>query len=301
MEFFRGAVWRARAAHQQQQKKRRQNPYRARYRRRRLEQSGANDHQQGTGEDRFAQPQQVRQTGENPHAPIQAKDAEDKTMQWQYPEQMPLRALPEFRRNLAVKTGYVGKQPDGGNCAQIKNADNESKPGGPITEYKVHDACIRAFFSDFPYVASRSPYCSYCLRARSSGQLTEKCSRACSAESKYDPLRLNANAQSRQSESCAEQHHNVPDAYCDRMTLAHPDHSLVIVFAVRLPELLAAQHTPAQGNRCVQNKGREHRQRKSAPPNAAHRSDISQCAGQKTERSRARIAQKDPRGRPVKA
>src|SRR5260364_361444 len=100
-------------------------PYRARYRRRRLEQSGANDHQQGTGEDRFAQPQQVRQTGENPHAPIQAKDAEDKTMQWQYPEQMPLRALPEFRRNLAVKTGYVGKQPDGGNCAQIKNADNE--------------------------------------------------------------------------------------------------------------------------------------------------------------------------------
>src|SRR5260364_257494 len=67
-------------------------------------------------------------------------------------------------------------------------------------------------------------------------------------ESKYDPLRLNANAQSRQSESCAEQHHNVPDAYCDRMTLAHPDHSLVIVFAVRLPELLAAQHTPAQGN-----------------------------------------------------
>src|SRR5260364_194202 len=102
-------------------------------------------------------------------------------------------------------------------------------------------------------------------------------------ESKYDPLRLNANAQSRQSESCAEQHHNVPDAYCDRMTLAHPDHSLVIVFAVRLPELLAAQHTPAQGNRCVQNKGREHRQRKSAPPNAAHRSDISQCAGQKTE------------------
>src|SRR5260364_406752 len=101
------------------------DPYRARYRRRRLEQSGANDHQQGTGEDRFAQPQQVRQTGENPHAPIQAKDAEDKTMQWQYPEQMPLRALPEFRRNLAVKTGYVGKQPDGGNCAQIKNADNE--------------------------------------------------------------------------------------------------------------------------------------------------------------------------------
>src|SRR5260363_120201 len=110
MEFFRGTVERARAAQQQQQKKRRQNPYRARYRRRRLEQSGANDHQQGTGEDRFAQPQQVRQTGENPHAPIQAKDAEDKTMQWQYPEQMPLRALPEFRRNLAVKTGYVGKQ-----------------------------------------------------------------------------------------------------------------------------------------------------------------------------------------------
>src|SRR5260363_93093 len=120
-------------------------------------------------------------------------------------------------------------------------------------------------------------------------------------ESKYDPLRLNANAQSRQSESCAEQHHNVPDAYCDRMTLAHPDHSLVIVFAVRFPELLAAQHTPAQAHRCVQNKRREPRQRKSAPPNAAHRSDISQRAGQKTERSRARIAQKDPRGRPVRS
>ncbi|CCD29154.1 Putative membrane protein [Candidatus Glomeribacter gigasporarum BEG34] len=34
----------------------------------------------------------------------------------------------------------------------------------------------RAFFSDFPCVASRSPYCAYCLRARSLGQSTEKCS-----------------------------------------------------------------------------------------------------------------------------
>src|SRR5260363_193356 len=29
------------------------------------------------------------------------------------------------------------------------------------------------------YVASRSPYCAYCLRARSSGKSTEKCSRTC--------------------------------------------------------------------------------------------------------------------------
>src|SRR5260363_382370 len=39
----------------------------------------------------------------------------------------------------------------------------------------IHE--VRAFFSDFPYVASRLPYCSYCLRARSLGKSTEKCSR----------------------------------------------------------------------------------------------------------------------------
>src|SRR5260364_188147 len=38
---------------------------------------------------------------------------------------------------------------------------------------------ILGFFTDFPYVASRSPYCAYCLRARSSGKSTEKCSRTC--------------------------------------------------------------------------------------------------------------------------
>src|SRR5260364_111937 len=37
---------------------------------------------------------------------------------------------------------------------------------------------LRGVFSDFPCVASRSPYCSYCLRARSLGKSTEKCSRA---------------------------------------------------------------------------------------------------------------------------
>ncbi|CCD28890.1 NAD-dependent epimerase/dehydratase [Candidatus Glomeribacter gigasporarum BEG34] len=36
----------------------------------------------------------------------------------------------------------------------------------------------RAFFSGLPCVASRSPYCSYCLRARSLCNLTEKCSSA---------------------------------------------------------------------------------------------------------------------------
>src|SRR5260363_107997 len=35
---------------------------------------------------------------------------------------------------------------------------------------------FRAFFSGLPCVASRSPYCAYCLRARSLGNLTEKCS-----------------------------------------------------------------------------------------------------------------------------
>src|SRR5260363_187521 len=33
-----------------------------------------------------------------------------------------------------------------------------------------------AFFSDLPCIALRSPYCSYCLRARASDDLTEECS-----------------------------------------------------------------------------------------------------------------------------
>src|SRR5260363_143824 len=43
----------------------------------------------------------------------------------------------------------------------------------------VASLVLKAFFTDFPYVASRSPYCAYCLRARSSGKSTEKCSRTC--------------------------------------------------------------------------------------------------------------------------
>src|SRR5260363_196910 len=46
----------------------------------------------------------------------------------------------------------------------------------PMRCQKLNRRWLRAFFSDFPCVASGSPYCSYCLRARSLDKSTEKCS-----------------------------------------------------------------------------------------------------------------------------
>src|SRR5260363_114454 len=70
--------------------------------------------------------------------------------------------------------------------AKFANVDGELKflnGYWALSLQALHPWCLkhffRAFFTDFPYVASRSPYCAYCLRARSSGKSTEKCSRTC--------------------------------------------------------------------------------------------------------------------------
>src|SRR5260364_399046 len=51
---------------------------------------------------------------------------------------------------------------------------------------------FRAFFSDLHCVTSRSPYCSYCLRARCLCNLTEKCSRAAPVQRETRTLELHA-------------------------------------------------------------------------------------------------------------